>query len=427
MNDERITKADSQRPTANSQQITMTPVGCWLMAVGSGHSFAIRHLCTFVVIATVCLAACLSGCDDANKTTSPAPAPGSAASSTDAAAAATASQKAKTPEDIARQAEQFAQRLDQQQRAPSPYPPNSAATPSAPPGQPPRVQWLKPQPAPVDAPPPPPSAVVPDDTAASPAHVAAVSPSRSELIQRLADDLKPRTAAQSAAIRPWLQRASLAVIDPGLELSDDDLKSLSDEDRRLVLAWQRTFSQLGRTLSDDPNPRNPGTPGNPRQNRQALIDLADELASQVAAQQPLGIRVIQLCTRVNGYGAYDAIDKPVFLAGVEHPVIVYAELNHFRTKLDEQKRHTVQLSQEMVLYNESDGLPVWRQRPVAINDVSLNQRRDFFTVQVIHLSDRLTVGKYILKLRVTDEVGASVAESSIPLQVVADAKLTNEK
>ncbi|MHB1158541.1 MAG: hypothetical protein ACYC26_17085 [Phycisphaerales bacterium] len=380
------------------------------------RGFVIRHSSAFVVIATVCLTACLSGCDDANKTTS------SPGSSSDAVSAATGSQKAKTPEDIARQAEHFAQRLDQQQHAPSPYPPNTAATP---PAQPPRVQWLKPQPAPVDAPPPL-SAVAPNDVAVSPANTAAVPPSRTEMIRRLADDLKPRTAAQHAAIRPWLQRASLAVIDPGLELSDDDLKSLSDEDRRLVLAWQRTFSQLGRTLSDDPNPGTPGSPGHPRQNRQTLIDLADELASQIAAQQPLSIRVIQLCTRVNGYGAYDTIGKPVFLAGVEHPVIVYAELDHFRTKLDEQKRHTVQLSQEMVLYNESDGLPVWRQRPVAINDVSLNQRRDFFTVQVIHLSDRLTVGKYILKLRVTDEVGASVAESSVPLQVVADVKLTRE-
>ncbi|MFA7237050.1 MAG: hypothetical protein WC058_09315 [Phycisphaeraceae bacterium] len=425
MNDERMIGADSQRPTANRQQITLTPVGCRLMAVGSGHSFVIRHLSAFVAIAMVCLAACLSGCDDANKTTSPAPgSAGNAASSTDAGSAATASQKAKTPEDIARQSEQFAQRLDQQQRASSPYPPNADATPPVTPA---RVQWLKPQSAPVDAPPPPSAAVATDGAAATPAYAASDLPSRAELIQRLADDLKPRTAAQSAAIRPWLQRASLAVIDPGLELSNDDLKSLSDEDRRLVLAWQRTFSQLGRTLSDDPIPGSPGSPANPRKNRQTLIDLADELASQIAAQQPLGIRLIQLCTRVNGYGAYDAMDKPVFLAGMEHPVIVYAELDHFRTKLDERKRHTVQLSQEMVLYNESDGLPVWRQRPVAINDVSLNQRRDFFTVQVIHLSDRLTVGKYILKLRVTDEVGASVAESSIPLQVVADAKLTNEK
>jgi hypothetical protein len=102
-------------------------------------------------------------------------------------------------------------------------------------------------------------------------------------------------------------------------------------------------------------------------------------------------------------------------------------LDNFHTSRDGNGQHTVRLSQEVILYNDADGLPVWRQRPEQILDRSANKREDFFVVQIIHLSNRLSVGKYHLKVRITDEVGQQVDEQSIPIQIVADPQLAGRR
>ena len=147
---------------------------------------------------------------------------------------------------------------------------------------------------------------------------------------------------------------------------------------------------------------------------------AEELHEQVQQAQPLRIRNARLCKRVNGYGVFEPFDDHAFLAGRENPVIVYAELENFATKATAQGRHVVRLKQQIVLYNESDGLAVWRVRPTDIVDRSRNRRRDFFVVQIIHLPDKLTVGKYMLKVTITDRVGEEVDEATIPLRILAD-------
>jgi len=234
-----------------------------------------------------------------------------------------------------------------------------------------------------------------------------------EMLATLAEQLSQQTRDSDPSLKPWLRRAALAAIDPKYELSATDLAALSEEDRRIVKAYQRLFAQIGqstgRTSSAD---------------RQVLEDLAEELADAVDQRKPLTIRNLKLCKKVNGFGVYETFTRNTFLAGQVHPMIVYAELDHFRSDVGGNGKRRVRLTQEVVLYNDADGLPVWRQRPVAITDESYNEREDFFVVQVIRLSNRLTVGKYQLKVTITDEVGRSVDEATIPIQIVADAELT---
>ncbi|MCX5660851.1 MAG: hypothetical protein NTW19_14190 [Planctomycetota bacterium] len=85
--------------------------------------------------------------------------------------------------------------------------------------------------------------------------------------------------------------------------------------------------------------------------------------------------------------------------------------------------HTLKLCRRV--YSEADGLAVWRQSPVEVKDQSFNRRKDFFVVQIVRLPARLSVGKYRLKIRVTDQADASIDESSVPLQVVADQTLVS--
>ncbi len=236
---------------------------------------------------------------------------------------------------------------------------------------------------------------------------------QAELVAQL--DQRLAASANDESLRPWLARAALGAIDPTQELTEADLGTLAPDQRRIVLAYQRTFSQIAR-----------GTGDGAEADRRAMIEAAHELADQVAGEQPLSIRNLKLCSKVNGFGVYDAFKGDTFLAGRNTPVIVYAELDHFRTETTDDRKHRVRLTQEIVLFNEADGLPVWRQRPATITDESHNIRRDFFVVQVIRLSDRLTVGKYLLKVTITDEVGRSVDEATLPIRLVADSQLAGQ-
>lgn len=256
-----------------------------------------------------------------------------------------------------------------------------------------------------------------DPAASSPTEATAAEPqappapepmTRERMLAELADGMDVEHAR---SLRPWLARAALSVIDPAHELTAAELDQLSPEHRRTVTAYQRTFAQLGRTLGD----------GNAADAR-ALRRAASELADQLDEQQPLTIRNLKLCKRVKGFGVYQTFERNVFLARREHPVIVYAELDHFGHRTESDGRHAVELTQEIVLYNESDGLPVWRQKPTRIIDRSYNIREDFFVVQVVRLSPRLTVGKYRLKVTITDEVGQTIDEASMPIRIVADAQ-----
>jgi hypothetical protein len=261
---------------------------------------------------------------------------------------------------------------------------------------------------------PPPAAVAPPAPAATTRHTPAAPLDQRELVKRLSSALAADARTQRKSLRPYIARAALSLTDPRQELTEADLAALSAEDRRVVLAWQRTFSQLGLTLAAG------DTDG-----RAALRDAAEELAGQVESWQKLKIRNVRLCTRVDGYGNYQTFGSHTFLAGRAQPMIVYAELDNFATETQTNGKHVVKLTQEVILFNESDGLPVWRQRPVPIKDESFNRRRDFFIVQIITLSDRLTVGKYLLKVSVTDEIGKAVDEVTLPVQIVADPNLVN--
>lgn len=234
--------------------------------------------------------------------------------------------------------------------------------------------------------------------------------SNEQLLAALRDRL---SKDHKSALKPYLAAAALSLLDPKAELTDADLTALSPEDRHLVLAYQRAFTHLGQSLR-----------GSSDEDRRNLRSAAEELAEQTAERGKLRVHNAQLCTRVDGFGQYTPFAHNTFLAGKEQPAIVYAELAGYSALRDSGDQHyVVKLTQKIVLYNESDGLPVWKVEPTEILDRSRNARRDFFVVQLINLPARLSVGKYRLKLTITDEQGKAVDEASMPVNIVADTKL----
>ena len=203
----------------------------------------------------------------------------------------------------------------------------------------------------------------------------------------------------------------LSLFESDRTLRDQDLAWLDPNRRALVRQYHQVMVALAEQLTAGASPID--------------VDAVMEQLDKTLRDHPIRIKKIDLCQRVRGYGVYEPFESHVFLAGRVQPMIIYAELKHFHCQKTDEERYQVKLTQEVVLYNESDGLAVWRQPTVDIVDESRNRRHDFFVVQMVRLPARLTVGKYRLKVRMTDRYNGSLDESTIPIQIVADQSLVS--
>lgn len=209
-----------------------------------------------------------------------------------------------------------------------------------------------------------------------------------------------------------LTAATLGAVGPHGELDWSLLASLSPQDQERVKRYHRAVSALyDEALS-----------GTGLIDKDAVSGKLEELYGN----QPITIRTIELCEKVLGYGVYDTFPERAFVAGREHQMIVYVELDHFTSaERSEGDGYEVRLRQELELY-ESNGFEVWNHEPVQIVDPSRNQRRDFFVVQLITLPAQLRLGEYRLKVRVYDEIAGTRDESSIAIRIVADDSLVKQ-
>ncbi len=184
--------------------------------------------------------------------------------------------------------------------------------------------------------------------------------------------------------------------------------AMSPEDRELVSAIADCLAIFRTNLRTDPNMLS-------AKKVRPIFELADRLR----AQADLRIPTVSLCTKVEGFGKYDPIDPPRFTAGKAHPALVYCEVENFASQLNDQHLWETRLTQETVLFTET-GMPVWQDKSKPIVDTARNRRHDFYLVKRIDLPDTLTINRYILKVSIFDQSANRVAESSIPITIVAN-------
>jgi hypothetical protein len=144
-----------------------------------------------------------------------------------------------------------------------------------------------------------------------------------------------------------------------------------------------------------------------------------ELAERLRSQGELSISTAALCRNVQRFGVYDPMEPPRFIAGGKNnDAILYCEVANFSSQLNDQKLWETKLKQEAVLYSES-GLSVWSDKTDTVVDHSRNRLHDFFIADKIRLPASLPVGRYLMKMTVTDLHANRVAEATVPIQVVA--------
>ncbi len=187
------------------------------------------------------------------------------------------------------------------------------------------------------------------------------------------------------------------------------MNALPGEDRELVAAVVDGLSNFRNNLRADSNMLL-------SHKVKPLLDMADRLR----AQAELNIPTVELCTSVRGFGNYDLWqgEPPRFSAGMDHPVIMYCEVQNFSSQLDANKLWQTQLTQDAVLYTEN-GMSVWNDKSQTINDGCRNRRQDFFVVQRLKLPGTLPIGRYLLKVTIQDTQAKRMAEKTVPILVVA--------
>jgi len=145
-----------------------------------------------------------------------------------------------------------------------------------------------------------------------------------------------------------------------------------------------------------------------------LIDLSDKVSSEI----PLAIPTLALCRSVERFGVYDPVEPARFTAGRETPVVVYCEVDHFRSNPADQGGWEAKLTYEAVLYADAESaVAVINKKPTQIVDRCRNRRRDFFLADRMTIPANLPVGKYVLKVTVIDQLANLVAEKTVPVFV----------
>lgn len=146
-----------------------------------------------------------------------------------------------------------------------------------------------------------------------------------------------------------------------------------------------------------------------------LLELSDRLRSQ----GELSIPVAALCSDVKLFGVYEPLEPARFTAGgKDNKAILYFEVANFSSQLNAEKKYETRLKQEAVLYAEA-GLAVWRDKEDTVVDKSRNRRHDFFIADIVKLPETLPMGRYLLKVTVTDLHVNRVAEATVPVEIVA--------
>lgn len=188
------------------------------------------------------------------------------------------------------------------------------------------------------------------------------------------------------------------------------LGQLPAEDREIITAVIDGLSNFRNGVRND---------NNMLMNRKIrpLVEMADRLKSRA----DLSINNAQLCTVVRGFGAYTPFEPARLVYGQPRQLAVYCEVQNFASQFDDKGMWSTKLQMDLVLYTNG-GMDVWHMRGIAVDDTCRNRRHDFFIAKAITLPAGLAIDQYSLKITISDLNANRVAETTIPVGVVAAQK-----
>ena len=130
------------------------------------------------------------------------------------------------------------------------------------------------------------------------------------------------------------------------------------------------------------------------------------------------IPTIALCSAVRGYGQYDEISPPCFLAGTPAEFVVYCELRDFVTEHRDDGFYYSSFDMTTTILNRAGDTVLELQDPDIV-DRCRNLRNDCFIPRLVRLPTSLSPGRYVAKVTIVDKLGQNVTESRATFELVA--------
>ncbi len=135
--------------------------------------------------------------------------------------------------------------------------------------------------------------------------------------------------------------------------------------------------------------------------------------------QPLStmrIRRLNFCNRIEGFGTFSVFPTSDFNAG--QPLLLYAEIENYKSTLtsDGQHRSVFAAMIEFIREGETEPIASRTIRLPEIEDLCSAERTDYFQSYELTVPS-LSPGKYILRLRVRDQLSQQTATSELPFDI----------
>lgn len=226
-----------------------------------------------------------------------------------------------------------------------------------------------------------------------------------ELSQLLANAFAANSEGTMDPMRVWFIYASLAVSNPDIKLPEGWSTDLVPAERDRVLAAHAGFAALGKSFRDGATNVDTAT-------RQALV-------AALTGEPALTIPRVDLCSKVVGYGDYSPIGRRNFLQGSNNRVIVYSELDGFKSNLENGK-WTTRLATRVSIIASNGNSSAWSRTPewTEVVDTADNRRSEFFLGEIIPINANLAMGNYFVRVEVKDLASGATTSSIVPFKVL---------
>ena len=223
-------------------------------------------------------------------------------------------------------------------------------------------------------------------------------PEHQESLRRLIEQAQLELAEDPGNVRQqW--RLTLLQLAAGRPAEAAEFSpEITREQRSLMSAAVSSIEACGQLLTS------------PAPNEADALSTVNSLRSLLQDQADLTIPVVALCTKVSTFGVYDEYSTGALIPHRANRVIVYCEIENFRTQQDTAGYYRSSLSSRLELF-AADGHSIWIQEDTGIEDKSRQRRDDFFLAQLVTLPPSLGPGEYVLKVTITDLLASNTNEA----------------
>lgn len=163
--------------------------------------------------------------------------------------------------------------------------------------------------------------------------------------------------------------------------------------------------------------------GDPARAAARQLASVEQLQQNLRSRAELSIPAMALCSQIDTFGRYDAIEPPALPARSRATYWLYVEVANYRSEQTARGDYRTLLTMRTSLLTR-DGREVWTRTDRQIEDLSKRPRADFFLSLPFTLPETIEPGEYVLKAEIEDELGGKANSRALDIKIVSTSEAT---